>query len=55
MKDIMKEPNARILTKLAYRYWKRDKSLMAEVCWQKAEKLLLYIGKRKSLMKRMMK
>lgn len=51
----MRELRKRIHEKLAYRYWVKNKNLMAEECWQKAEKLLNYIDKRKMLMARLLK
>ena len=53
---MIREPKKRILEKLAYRYWVKNKKRSSEENWEKAEKLLLlYIEKRKSLIKRILK
>ena len=43
----------RTLEKLAYRYYLKDKNRSSEENWNKAIKLLKYIDKRKSLIRRL--
>jgi len=43
----------RVLEKLSYRYWLKNKARNGEENWKLAEKLLKYIEKRKSLIKKM--
>jgi len=45
----------RILEKLAFKYWKRNKHNSSNYNWIKAEKLLAYIEKRKTLVERLLK
>jgi len=47
-----KDNKLRVLEHLAFRYWKRNKRRSAKTNWKKAEKLLAYIEKRKSLIER---
>ena len=51
----MIDKSKRVLEKLAYRYWIKNKNRTSEENWKKAEKILRYIEKRKSLMKRILK
>ena len=43
----------RVLEHLAYRYWEKDKTKNSTENWKKAEKLLNYIEKRKTLIERL--
>jgi len=45
----------RILEKLAYRYYLKNKYRNAEENWKLAEKLFAYLEKRKSLIRRLLK
>lgn len=44
----------RVLEQLAFRYWLKNKKRSPKQNWAKAEKLLFYIDKRKSLMIKIM-
>ena len=45
----------RILEKLSFRYWCKNKTRSSEKNWKLAEKLLNYIDKRKTLIMRIIK